>query len=265
LLTPGQVAHFETFGFVILRQVFNVEEVAIMRRESDEIFAEDRNGGPARNEIGRLQKVPYIGVQPFFELKPYLSTLPEDDRIYEIGVDLLGPDFILGQTEGRSRAGDTPWHGGETYELGTVKINFYLDELTKDTGALRFVPGSHKYSDPDRYDLLRPRNDDPNFRPFGMKPSETPCYAAETLPGDLVIFTENVLHSSFGGSPGRQQHAINFMENPKTDEQVAYIKSMYKRWKYNLRPAESYVNSDRPRIRRMVSRLVEWGFETSKV
>ena len=83
-------------------------------------------------------------------IKPYLSTLPEDDRIYEIGVDLLGPDFILGQTEGRSRAGDTPWHGGETYELGTVKINFYLDELTKDTGALRFVPGSHKYSDPDR-------------------------------------------------------------------------------------------------------------------
>ena len=55
------------------------------------------------------------------------------------------------------------------------------------------------------------------------------------------------------------------MENPKTDEQVAHIKSLYKRWKYGLRPAESYVNSDRPRIRGMVSRLVESGFETSKV
>ena len=267
MLTSGQISHFETFGFVILRQVFNAEEVSIIKRESDEIFAEDRNGGPARNEIGRLQKVPYIGVQPFFELKPYLSTLPEDDRIYEIGVDLLGSDFILDQTEGRLRAGDTPWHGGgrAEHELRTAKINFYTGELTKDTGALRFVPGSHKASDPDLYEVLRGNNDDPDFRPFGMKPSEIPCYAAESRPGDLVIFTENTLHSSFGGRPGRNQNAINFIENPKTDEGVAWIKSLYESWKYGLRPAESYVNSDRPRIRRMVSRLVEWGFDTSKV
>ena len=258
MLTPGQIAHFETFGFVILRQVFNAEEVAIMRRESDEIFAEDRNGGPVTNTTQY--------VQPFFERKPYLSTLVDDDRIYEIGVDLLGPDFILDQTEGRLRAGDTSWHGAgrAEHELRTVKINFYTGELTKDTGALRFVPGSHKASDPDLYEVLRENNDDPDYWPFGMKPSEIPCYAAESRPGDLVIFTENVLHSSFGGRPGRNQNAINFMENPKTDEQTAYIKSLYKSWKYGLRPAESYVNSDRPRIRRMVSRLAELGFETSK-
>ena len=103
MLTPGQVAHFETFGFVILRHVFDAAEVSIIRREADEIFAEDRNGGPITNTTQY--------VQPFFERKPYLSTLVDDDRIYEIGVDLVGPDFILVQTEGRSRAGDTPWHG----------------------------------------------------------------------------------------------------------------------------------------------------------
>ena len=259
MLTPGQVAHFQTFGLVILRHVFDAEEVSIIRREVDEIFAEDRNGGPVTNTTQY--------VQPFFERKPYLSTLVDDDRIYEIGVDLVGPDFILVQTEGRSRAGDTSWHGGvENRQYPrTIKINFYTSELTKDTGALRFVPGSHKASDPDLYEVLRENNDDPDYWPFGMKPSEIPCYAAESRPGDLVIFTENTLHSSFGGRPGRNQNAINFMENPKTDEQVAYIKSLYKRWKYGLRPAESYVNSDRPRIRGMVSRLVEWGFETSKV
>ena len=214
MLTPGQISHFETFGFVILRQVFNAEEVSIIRREVDEIFAEDRNGGPVTNTTQY--------VQPFFERKPYLSTLVDDDRIYEIGVDLLGPDFILDQTEGRLRAGDTSWHGAgrAEHELRTVKINFYTGELTKDTGALRFVPGSHKASDPDLYEVLRGNNDDPDFRPFGMKPSEIPCYAAESRPGDLVIFTENTLHSSFGGRPGRNQNAINFIENPKTDEGV---------------------------------------------
>ena len=256
MLTPGQVAHFDTFGFVVVREVFTPDEVSIMKRETEEIYAEHWNGGPA-TETTQF-------VQPFFELKPYLSTLVDDDRIYEIGVDLLGPDFLLVQTEGRARATDTSWHGPRPaeHELRTAKINFYLDELTKDTGALRFVPGSHRPADPDLYDLLRENNNDPDFRPFGMKPSDVPCYAAESRPGDLVIFRENTLHSSFGGSPGRYQNAINFMENPRTDDQVAYVKSLYESWKYGLRPAESFVNSDRPRIQGMVSRLVEWGFDT---
>ena len=87
MLTQAQISHFHTFGFLVLRQVFDAEEVAVIRREADEIFAEDRNGGPI---AGATQYV-----QPFFERKPYLSTLVEDDRVYQIGVDLLGPDFIL--------------------------------------------------------------------------------------------------------------------------------------------------------------------------
>ena len=67
--------------------MFDAEEVAVIRREADEIFAEDRNGGPITSATQY--------VQPFFERKPYLSTLVEDDRVYQIGVDLLGPDFIL--------------------------------------------------------------------------------------------------------------------------------------------------------------------------
>jgi len=35
--------------------------------------------------------------------------------------------------------------------------------------------------------------------------------------------------------------------------------------KYSYRPSRSYINGDRPRIRRMVSQLVEWGFEHTEV
>ncbi len=259
MLTREQISHFDTFGFLVLREVFNADEVAVIRREADEIYAEDRKGAAIPDATQY--------VQPFFERKPYLSTLVDDDRIYGIGVDLVGPDFLLVQTEGRSRAGDTPWHGGMPSDHGlvTIKINFYLDELTKDTGALRFVPGTHRPADPDLYAVLRENNADPDFRPFGVMPSEIPCYAAGTRPGDLVIFLENTLHSSFGGSPGRHQNAINFMSRPTNDRQVAHIKALYNKWQYGFRPAESYVNSDRPRIRAMVAPLVEWGFDTSPV
>jgi hypothetical protein len=57
---------------------------------------------------------------------------------------------------------------------------------------------------------------------------------------------------------------INFLANPRTDEHLLYLKQRYSRGN-ELRPAASYVNSDRPRIRRMVSRLVELGFETTDV
>jgi len=97
MLTLGQKAHFETFGFLIIRQIFDIDEVSIIQREVDELFAEERDGRSAGDETKF--------VQPFFERKPFLSTLVYDDRIYNIGLDLLGPYFVLNQTEGRVRAG----------------------------------------------------------------------------------------------------------------------------------------------------------------
>ena len=87
----------------------------------------------------------------------------------------------------------------------------------------------------------------------------------ETELGDVLVFTEDLCHSSFGGQTGRYQVTLNFLANPRTDEQLYYLKERYAWSETELRPAESYVNSERPRVRRMVSRLVELGFETSKI
>ena len=48
-----------------------------MREESEDIFREDRGG------------------------EPFLSGVVADHRIYNIDVDLPGPDFLLSGTEGR--------------------------------------------------------------------------------------------------------------------------------------------------------------------
>ena len=260
MLTPGQIAHFETFGFLVLRQLFTPEEVAIMKRESDEIFDEVRGGKPFPDEK-------HEAVQPFFERKPFLSRVAADDRIYNIGVDLVGPDFVLEGTEGNLYVGDTPWHA-DTTDIDPVtrpKITFYTEPVTPDTGCLRVIPGSHVMGAPDLLAPLRDRHDEPDFRPFGLLPPDVPCYAIESQPGDVVVFTEHTLHAAFGGKPGRHQYAMTFMADPKTDHEMTYIRNLYSVYKYGLHPAESYINSDSPRLRRMVSRLVEWGFETSKV
>ena len=260
MLTPEQIAHYETFGFLVLRQLFNAEEAATIEREAEEIFDEVRTDR-------LLEGHRWEAVQPFLERKPFLSMLPDDDRIYNIGVDLVGPDFILEGTEGNLQRSDTPWHGGILNGdfPRHIKIVFYPEPLTRETGCLRVVPGSHKVTSPDPLSVLRDRNYEPDFMPFGLAPSDVPSFAIESQPGDVVVFTESLLHASFGGRDGRHQHAVSFMANPKTDAQVAAVRSHYEIVKYGLHPAESYVNSDMPRIRRMVSQLLEWGFETSKL
>ena len=85
MLTPRRRPHFETFGFLVLRQLFTREEAATMREEAEDIFKEDRGGEPF----------------PGTETQPFLSGVVADHRLYNIDVDLPGPDFLLSGTEGR--------------------------------------------------------------------------------------------------------------------------------------------------------------------
>ena len=252
MLSEAQKLHLHTFGYLPLREVFSPDEAATIRRESEEIFADD---------VGVKLPDDRHAVQPFFERLPFGSTLVDDDRIYGIGEDLLGPDFYLIGTEGNLHNGDTPWHGPGDWdvEFRSVKIALYMDSLTKENGCLRVVPGSHRKGSPDMLDPLRQRNDDTDFRPFGLLPSEVPSVALESQPGDLLVFSENLLHASFGGAERRHQHAINFMENPDTEKKLEAVMTLYNNARFSLRPSESHVTSDSPRVRRLVSKNLELG------
>ncbi len=262
-LTPEQVNHFRTFGFLMLRRLFTRDEAATMKVEANDIMAEARGGRP-------MDEMTWQALQPFFERRPFMASLPADDRIYGPAQSLCGENCQLIGTDGHLHVGDTPWHGGDgedhmTELVPNVKIAFYLDALTRDTGALRVVPGSHRLTDPDPYTILRARNEDPGFRPCGVDPRDVPSVCLETQPGDVIFFTEDLLHAAFGGGPGRHQCCIAFFADPTTDAQRELIHRLYGKYRFALHPAESYVNSDNPRLRQIVSRLVQWGFEMSQV
>ncbi|MCZ6676670.1 MAG: phytanoyl-CoA dioxygenase family protein [Candidatus Poribacteria bacterium] len=259
MLTTGQKQYFETFGFLVLRQLFTPEEVDTIRRESDEILLENRQGKPFPGEKRQA-------MIPFFERSPLLTQFIEDDRIYMLGEDLLGPDFILNATEGNLHVADTAWHGGgpEPEPVPHIKIAFYLEPNTKETGALRVIPGSHKPEFRKRLQPLTEQYSDSTVMPFGVSGADLPSLAIESQPGDVIIFPESLWHASFGGPPGRSQHAINFMANPVTDKQTDYIRGLYESWNYSLHPPEQIVNSDSPRLRQMVAKLVALGFGPPK-
>ena len=257
MLSEDQKQFFDAFGYLILRGVFTAEEMATIKRESDEIF---REGLGVTLPSGRA------ALQPFFERRPFMAGLPADDRIYCIGEDLLGPDFFLIGTEGNLHAGDTLWHGSGLWDesIKSVKIAFYPESLTAATGSLRVVPGSHRRNNPDLLEPIRHGSDNPDSMPLGLQQSEVPSVALELQPGDIAVFTEFILHAAFGGHDGRHQHAINFMESPTTDSKEQEVRSFYEVSNFSLRPSESYVNSDDPRLRRMVAKNLELGFDIMK-
>lgn len=259
-LTCDQKDFFETFGFLVFRQLLSADEVSAMLRESNEIM-EEAWGGDAFD--GRKRQA----VQPFFERRPFLHSLIVDPRILAIAEGLLGPDIFLNVTEGNLHVGDTPWHGGgnDSEILPHVKIAFYLEPLTRETGALRFIPGSHKGDFAERLNRISQRIEDPDARVWGVRPDELPAYAVETDPGDVLAFKENTYHGAFGGRAGRHQHAINYFQKPTTQEQMSLLRSYYEEMTYSFHPVVQNLEHENPRLRELQQPMVEWGFETQRV
>ncbi len=259
-LSDDQKVFIETFGFLALRQLLDVDEVATMLRESNDIMEEVR-GGSAFDGVKRQ------AVQPFVERRPFLHSLIADPRILGIAEGLLGPDIFLNVTEGNLHVGDTAWHGGfrSAEVLPSVKISFYLEPLTKENGALRFIPGSHKGEFSKRLARIRDQSDDPYAEVWGFSPDELPAHAVETMPGDVLAFKEDTYHSAWGGRSGRHQHAINFNRIPQTPDEMAHLRAAYERMTYAYHPVVQNLEHENPRLRALQQPMVDWGFKTQSV
>lgn len=262
MITAEQKAHFDAFGFLLLRQRFSPEETEEIRNAAVEVIR--RKGGEGAFSGDRY------ALMGFMESHPHLYGLVDDDRIHEIPETLLGPDFYLSSTDGHIRSGDTPWHGrdrssGSYQEVPSCRVAMYFDSLNGENGALRVIPSSHLLPFATRLSGLAgedgmAEDGDLAYGAFGTASAEVPCVILDSEPGDLVVFSETVFHASFGGK-ARLQITAQFGANPTTEAHVADLREMHDQFNWSLHPSESYINSDRPRIRRMVSRLVELGFD----
>jgi ectoine hydroxylase-related dioxygenase (phytanoyl-CoA dioxygenase family) len=207
----------------------------------------------------------------FIEKRPLLTHLVEDDRIYEPLEQLLGPGFVWVGSDGNLYVGDTNWHpDGSNLGYMRIKVAFYLDPVTKETGCLRVIPGSHR---PPLHEDLKPlmeRRGEP-VTSFAVAPREIPCFPLESQPGDVVFFNQNLWHSAFGGRTGRRMFTMNFAAQPAEESQIGYLQRVYQsnlkhvetmQYTQNARVYEdSFLYSDRPRIQGMVEKLVELGFK----
>jgi len=136
---------------------------------------------------------------PFVGRSEYLCTLLDDPRLLGITVSLVGEDFNYLTSDGSYYVGNTGWHSdGWRSEFRHLNLAFYLDELTRDTGCLRVIPGSHRPGDAFA-DALQDQAGRCEGT-WGIDGHEVPSMPLEVHPGDLVCFNKNLKHSSWGAA-----------------------------------------------------------------
>ena len=185
MLTSQQIAHFQAFGFLVMRQIFSSAEADTIRREYDEVWDEAAGGRPFGGERTEAQMT-------FCERRASLTKLAEDDRIYGQVEQLLGPDIIWGGSGAARYVDDSFWHkddyGGLRDRHGVIKVVMYFEPVERETGCLRIIPGSHRSSFTQALRPLDRQHDDASVVPFGVAGRDIPSHAMETQPTDLIIF-----------------------------------------------------------------------------
>ena len=106
MLSPAQLRHYETFGFVIVRSMLSEREMAALEAEFEQkltaTYAHRPFDGTERHWSG-----PCLG-----DDTPFMRDLTEDARFHGMAQQLHGEDVILAGVDGNRYTGDTGWHPG---------------------------------------------------------------------------------------------------------------------------------------------------------
>ena len=246
----NQKSYFDTFGFLFLKNLFTQNEIMRMASASEKIF--ELNEDVDKN--GAQQIVPFI------DRSTELTRFILDPRIYQVVTNLLGEDFLWVASEGNLTTKTYhEWHPDRTgtqnqIEFKRLKVMFYLNPVTKDTGCLRIIPGSHHYYF--HKELVKSIHSgngvghDSDISTFcGISGNKLNAHYVESNPGDVVFFNQCLWHSVYNAVPGRRYVSALFTEKPTNKEHIDSLK-YYTGDMFN--PHDNFVNSTDKKIRRMV-------------
>ena len=83
---------------------------------------------------------------------------------------------------------------------------------------------------------------------FGVGGTESPYFALDSEPGDIVMFRGGLYHASYGGGDHRRMFTLNFAARPRHADEVKFHKDLYQKhlgWvRDDLYRPRSYVYGD---------------------
>ncbi len=219
-LSQHQINFFETFGYLKLPGLFK-EDVAKLEALFEAAFAlrtaeiiDWRPQAPRfKNRTTMLQ---------FIERDPEFCSLLDDPRIDNIFASLCGADYAFRGSEGNIFDCGTSWHSdsyGALFKYQNVRIAFYLDDVDADSGALRFIPGSHYMGQSFANKLTGYLEDGDTFeRDLGLDDRDIPSAVLASKPGDVLVFNYAIKHAAFYEGNARRMFTLWASECMPTED-----------------------------------------------
>jgi ectoine hydroxylase-related dioxygenase (phytanoyl-CoA dioxygenase family) len=158
-LSQDQIDTFWKQGFLRIGSLLNADEIEVLRREYDRIFAEAEAVGGARNlSVGG--KTATKGDPPAQRMLQIINLcdrsilfrkLIHDTRILDLVQDLIGPNIMLFHDQALNKpprtGGPVFWHQDNAYwkckPATLMSCWMTLDDVDVTNGAMQVVPGSH--------------------------------------------------------------------------------------------------------------------------
>jgi len=150
MLTDSAKRQLKEQGFLVLPEFLSEAETKAFRARVEELYAEEgnRSGSEFKQEPGARRLANAVNKGEIFE------KVIETPEVLECVEAVLGPDFKLSSLNVRSANPNSnsgqPLHvdsGELPDERGNAVCNsvWMLDDFTERNGALRIVPGSHRW------------------------------------------------------------------------------------------------------------------------
>jgi hypothetical protein len=192
-LTPLQLQHYDTFGFLVIPGFLSDDRVQALRETLTRMKTEESGETDPLKHRGRV-----IGM---FHKDPLQLALFDDPRLHAIATQLLKSEELrfLGD-EYASFSTPADWHPDmpPTEPFESLKFAFYLDDLSHG-GCLRVVPGSHHSVLSESIGKYRA------IQPAAEIEGAHPCI---TNPGDLLIFNLKLWHQGTANEEGTHRRVI---------------------------------------------------------
>jgi hypothetical protein len=216
MITEEHVAHFRTFGFVILRAQLEPELLERLSTEMERAFRDALGASfDERPDPGGIAGH-YLSVMST-ERTPVSLDLVE--QLHMVARRLLGADVLPTPAQAILFFKQAGWHDDTGFDVSAVKFAAYLEPLDASNGALRVLPGSHVQ--PFRAQVrefdsrLTVQTDDELVGAV----ERLPAYVCETRPGDVIAFDMRLHHASVRGRD-RRQWTVSYYRDPVAPEEV---------------------------------------------
>jgi ectoine hydroxylase-related dioxygenase (phytanoyl-CoA dioxygenase family) len=221
-MTDNASGRLDEAGFVILEDAISPERLDALRRRVAELYEieADRAGSEFKQEPGCLRLANLVDKGAVFE------AVIADPRVLEHVRHVLGPQLKLSSLNARTAlpgSASQPLHvdmGAIPDEHGYWVCNcvWMLDNFTPDNGALRVVPGSHRWRQ----------------RPQDVMPDPSTAHPGEVMvtarAGSIIVINAHLWHGGLANRTTAPRAVVHAFYCRRDKPQQQYQKAL-------LRPA----------------------------